>query len=172
MKAAINKTKLCRMSIALLILPGLFFCNHVLGQGSWNMQYIPIDSLDESFVGKELRIDFKPKEMGEANYPNRNIRMILSRRDTVTLNLANQAVRFAENWKIHVDHGVLSDQTLQTINGRNREQLIIREMFVLAVSHSIITVQVYIYPLGSNERARIQEINIDKSLIAGVIIAH
>jgi hypothetical protein len=159
------------MSRILLILFGwLFICSNGFGQGGWNMKYLPLDSLHESFTGKELRIDFKSKGMREVKYPERNIRRIFYKLDTVTLNLSDQAIRFAENWKIHPDHGVLSDQTLQSVSGSDGEQLVIREMFIRLVSKSSITIEAYTYRPGSNERLGVYEINIDKSLIAGVIV--
>jgi hypothetical protein len=86
------------------------------------------------------------------------------------LNLSDQAIRFAENWKIYADHGVVSDQTLQSVGGSDSEQLVIKEMFVRAVLKSSITVEVYTYRPGIKERLSAQEINVDKSLIAGIIV--
>ncbi len=157
-------------SAILIVLGSFFFCSNAVGQGAWNLKYLPLDSLNGSFIGRELRIDFKSKATRKAKYPERNIRKIFSKRDTVTLNLSDQAIQFVENWKIYVDHAVLSDQTLQSLGVSDGEQLVIREMFVRAVSKSSITVEVYTYRPGSNERLSVQQINVDKSLIAGVLV--
>jgi hypothetical protein len=157
-------------SVILIVLGSFFFYSNAVGQGAWNLKYLSLDSLNESFIGKELRIDFKSKVKHKSKQTDRNIRKIFSKRDTVTLNLSNQAIRFVENWKIYADHGVVSDQTLQSVGGSDSEQLVIKEMFVRAVLKSSITVEVYTYRPGSKELLSVQEINVDKSLIAGVIV--
>lgn len=108
------------------------------------MKYLTLDSLNESFIGKELRIDFKSKGTRKTKHPERNIRKIFSKCDTVTLDLSDRSLRFAENWKIHVDHGALFDQTLQSVDEIDNEKLVIREMFVRAINTSSITLDIYL----------------------------
>ena len=157
-------------TVILILLGSFFFFSNALGQGAWNLKYLPVDSLNDSFNGKELRIDFKSKTAHKSKHPEKNIRKIFSKNDTVTLNLSNEAIQFVENWKVYVDHGVLSDQTLQSVGGSNNEKLVIGEMFVRAITKSSISVEVYTYRLGSKDRLSVQEIKIDRSLIAGVLV--
>lgn len=134
------------------------------------MKYLPLDSLNDSFIGTELRIDFKSNRNTKTKSTDRNVRKIFARRDTVTLEVAGRSLRFVENWKIYVDHGTLFDQTLQSIDGSDSEKLVIREMFVRTIDESSITFEIYTYRPSDRERLGVQEININKALISGIIV--
>lgn len=155
----------------LFVLGSFFSCLSVVAQGSWDLKYFPLDSLNDSFIGKELRIDFKSGITAESEFFDSNVRTIFLRRDTVALRLFDQVIRFVENWKIYADHGALSDQTLRSVGGSEHEQIIIKEIFARAIDGYLLTVDVYIYRPGSNERVGAREIKIDRSLIAGVIVS-
>lgn len=146
-----------------------FLSSDGLAQGSWNMTYLPIDSVSDSLIDKEIRVDFRTSLKGKEKWTE-NIRKIFSTRDTVILAVEGQSVRFVENWKIHVDHGVLSDQTLQSINGNDNPPLVIKEMFIRAMNKSTLTLEIHIYHPGDKVKLRAQQITIEKALINGVLL--
>lgn len=157
-------------SIIIMVFGLILFNPDGFGQGAWDMEYLPLDSLNDSFIGRELRIDFKSGETIKTRPNGRNVRSFFAKCDTVTLKLSGQSLRFVETWKIYVDHGTLADQTLRSVDGNKGEQLIIIEMIVRAISKSFLTVEAYTYRTGDKARSGSQEINIDKTLIDGIIV--
>lgn len=138
----------------------------VVAQGAWDIEYLPTDSINDSFVGKEVRIDFKSKP-SERIKRKTNLRKLLSHRDTVDLMIDGKSRIFLEKWKIYVDHGVLADQTLESLD---EDKLVIREVFIRAINKGYITVQMDCYRLNDS-RKNTYDVTIDKSRILGVFFA-
>ncbi len=98
--------------IALIIFNSL----HVFSQGAWNLKYFPTDSLDNSFIGKEIRIDLKSSSTDTLLYSKIDafdIRWLLYRKDTVSIMIEDYPIDFIEEWRIYPDHGVLREQFLE-----------------------------------------------------------
>lgn len=156
-------------TIALLAIAFLFSCHYGAAQGAWNMKYLPLDSVNQSYLWKDVRLDFKRHPREKFHWTG-NIREALSKHDTIVLKVGGRPMRFFENWKIYVDHGVLSEQTLQRVTKNKSEDLIIKEMVIRAVDKASITVELYIYGPGDGTKSKTQLITLKKSLINGVII--
>ncbi len=105
-----------RSKIIFLVAISNLLSSNIEAQGSWNIRYHPIDSVNESFIGKEIRIDFKAQASDQIGDRKINIRRMLGRRDTVSLTIDRVHRRFLENWKIYVDHGSLVEQTLNSVD--------------------------------------------------------
>jgi hypothetical protein len=158
------------LAAALLAAACTFMCAEGCAQGGWSMKYLPVDSVKESLIGSEVRVDFKTSQQEKAPGA-RNIRAVFYKRDTVVLVVGGRPRRFVERWKIYVDSGVLSDQALQTVDG-DGETLIIREMVLRAVEKSSLTVTatVYLSSPDNTVKDREEEVRLEKSGITGIIL--
>uniref|UniRef100_UPI004049CA71 hypothetical protein n=1 Tax=Flavobacterium sp. TaxID=239 RepID=UPI004049CA71 len=141
----------------------------VFAQGVWNIKYISIDSLNTKLVGKEVRLDFKTSEYDTLN-KDFDIRYVLSKNDTVTLEVDGQNIELIEDWKFYVDHGVLKDQTLQI---KTKHQ-VIREQFIESINDATIVVKMNFYKPANckTQKMTLSEsklVTIDKKLIKGVL---
>lgn len=141
-------------------------------QSAWDIGYLSIDSINPSYIGKEIRIDFKsshddilPREI--------NVRKLLAKRDTVTLNVKEKEVNFIESWKIYIDWGILKDQTLKEIGGDKIKEMQIREMYLQSMDESTLTLEIYIYTVYTDkdrESLKRQIIEIEKAKIKGILV--
>jgi len=141
------------------------------GQGGWNIKYLPVDSINESLLGREVRIDFKSNPSDRIKGRVINIRKMLANRDTVNIEIAGHLMQFVENWKIYIDLGSFADQTLESVKDKNNgTELIIREMFIRGIGKSSVTLEIYTYHSNDFDRSEVQEIIIEKSLIKGILV--
>src|SRR5690606_38032213 len=141
-------------------------------QGEWDMKYAPIDSVNNTWIGKEIRIDFKTSQDDViiGNVSLFEIRKLLSKKDTVTLKVDEREIDFIEDWKFYVDHGVLSDQTLKATS----EEQSINELFIESVNDSTIIVKMNFYkPEKCKSSGMVlsdsKTITVDKKIIKGVL---
>jgi hypothetical protein len=157
-----------------------FISTSLFSQGAWDLKYISIDSLNSSFINKEVRLDFKTSKDKPINGKVSvfDIRKLLSKQDTVNLDIKGRLYKFIENWKTYVDHGVLTEQTLVSVNQEqeNDKKLVIREMFVVSIDNSTLTLKISIYPASSckktkeDKKSEELEIVISKSILKGVLL--
>jgi hypothetical protein len=141
--------------------------NNVLAQGVWNIYYLPVDSLKGSFIGKEIRLDFKSFSADTLRgNPDWMERKLLSNEDTVTLILDGECRSYKENWKLYPDHGVLREQSLVSIDKKEVEQ--IKEIFLESVNESSIIIEVAVYDLKGHKRK--QKGIVCKCDIKGILI--
>ena len=141
-------------------------------QGGWDLAYIPINSIDNNWVGKEVRLDFKSSSSDtiSGTVSTLKIRGLLSKKDTVKLKIVGEEKEYLEEWKFYVDHGILSEQNLKGIDNA----YYIKELFIESVNDSTITVKASFY---NKEECKSQKkvlsdnkiIEIDKKIIKGVL---
>lgn len=80
-------------------------------QGSWNIGYLKIDSLNSSSIGRTFRIDFKSQQKTKSL--RKSIRSYLINSDSGLLKIVDkQDLKFIENREIYVDSGDYSKQFL------------------------------------------------------------
>ncbi|MVO09475.1 hypothetical protein GOQ30_09930 [Flavobacterium sp. TP390] len=154
---------------------------NLFSQGVWNIKYIAIDSLSETSINKEIRIDFKSSNTDILMYKMIKpyiepyiVRDLLSKNDKVELTVDSQQLVFIENWLIFDDHGVFGDQTLVSINEFNDEKLIIKEMFLESIDNLSLTLSVTINLTSDFEKnihsKKGVRIIINKSQIKGILL--
>lgn len=138
----------------------------MFSQGGWNLRYISTASLNGSFIGKEIRIDFKASDFDTSSKEPDvfNIRRLLAKEDTVSLTINNEVMQFAEQWRIYVDHGVLHEQYLEAVNSWNTIQ--IRQIFLESINDNSLIVQVW---MTGTETLK-QRLTINKSVIKGFLV--
>ncbi len=105
----------------ILLITFLNISSFAFAQGAWELGYTPIDSISESWIGKEVRIDFKSDSNDVINgiVSTFDIRKLLSNKDKITLKIKNTSVEFIEDWKLYADQGLLKDQYLKVLNEEN-----------------------------------------------------
>ena len=142
---------------------------HSYGQGAWTIEYLPLDSINKSFIGKEIRIDFRKNTADtiKGKISPLSIRKLLSTVDTINLTLINnEPAVFAERWKLYPDQGALKDQYLQRTDARDGDAWI-KEMYLRGITRNFLSVEVYLYSDKSQGK---QEILIPKSLVKGMLL--
>ena len=138
-------------------------------QGAWDIGYILPSSLDSNFLGKKIRIDFRKNKTDTLEVvTKRSIRSLLSTSDSIDLLIGNTFIRFAEDWKLYVDHGVVAEQSLTQIGTKLKRQLIIREMKLYSISIDSILIEATIYDRYKNPRQQL--ISIPRDYIKAVLI--
>lgn len=139
------------------------------GQGSWDMLYLPLDSINSSLLGKEVRVDFKQSELD--NYSKRtHVRRLLSKRDTVSIQISEKNYLFVEQWKFYVDHGVLKEQTLGCVDEKWQADIYIKEVYLKGITDQFFNLEVKLYSKESSSPKSLEKITIPKSQVKGVLI--
>jgi hypothetical protein len=88
-----------------------------LAQGSWNIGYLPVDSISRLHLGRMVKIDFRSFVYYE-HVDKRPVRSYVGTRDTGSLSIDTTLLRFAEIRKIYVDNGNYDDQYLLCLTPR------------------------------------------------------
>lgn len=157
----------------------VFSCLSSFAQGAWDLKYLPIDSLNSSFTNKDIRIDFKTSvtDILLKKVDIFDVRYLLTMKDTVKIKIKNDDIIFIENWILYPDEGVLKEQSLISINKYWGKKLVIKEMILLSVNDSKITLNVHLYntrkiPPDKEHimNSRMEKIIIDKSTVKGFLI--
>lgn len=152
----------------------VFFLNAYC-QGSWNMKYLPIDSLNNSFIYKSIKLDFKSNE--KDTLTKKMQRVLLSKRDVIDLKIGGILIKFIEKWELYVDHGSLRDQYLESIDEFDSKKIHIKDIFLESINGSLFTFEVsmeFVDVCDSKtpikELSKKEKVVIDKSKIKGFLI--
>jgi len=143
------------------------FCN---AQGSWDIGYIKVDSIDRSHLGKVVRIDFKSNNAWTSPDGQRDIRSYVGTRDTGTLTIDTTLFVLAERRKIYVDHGGYSDQYLECINCK-QESLFIYDTRIIDLDEQSIHFQlnIEIKRTGQTLKKETRTVRIGRNKLDGVM---
>src|SRR5687767_6711279 len=111
-------------------------------QGVWNINYVPTSSVDSTFIGKEIRLDFKRNNTDTiaGTVKSLPIRKLLSTTDTIKLEIGKDSMSFVEVWKIYPDHGVVSEQFLQCLEA-GQSEVWIKEFYIKSISRLYFTLE-------------------------------
>lgn len=119
----------------ILYLVFALFGNNTFAQGSVDIEYFSIDSINSSFIGKEIRIDFKSLEKSEADQPKIAKSALFG--DTFSLEINNKKTVFIEKWVFYIDEKRLKDQSFRSRNLHSDIQ--IHEMTIEHMNDTSIT---------------------------------
>lgn len=172
MSELIYNISFCRKRIVFII--AILVCSiSVYSQGTWDINYISIGALNTSFIGKEIRIDFKASNVDTVSGEVKTlaIRRLLSKKDTVSLIVNNKSVEFIEHWKLHVDHGVLTDQYLESITKEVKKKISIKGMFLESINDDSLILQAIVCMPNSKREVK-ERIVISKSVIKGILVSN
>jgi hypothetical protein len=128
------------LKLIFMLLGISIFSQDCLSQGSVDIEYFPINSVNQSFIGKEIRIDFK-----SAN--NVNVPTSILTRDTFTLKIKNDSIKFIEKWLMYADEVLLREQSFRSRDLNNAIQ--IYELILEHIDAASITVSATIYDMDS-----------------------
>lgn len=154
--------------VSLILCIGLTtFCN---AQGSWDIGYIHVDSINETHIGRVVRIDFKSINSGTSPNGQLNIRSYVGTKDTSTLTIDTTLFVLAERRKIYVDHGSYSDQFLECISCKDGAMLIY-DSKIIEVNKNSILFQLDIETTNRTDvkRKETKFVGIDRSKLDGVM---
>lgn len=155
----------------------LYIFSNSFAQSTWNLKYLPLNSLDKSFLKKEIRLDFKGQENHEIGITenSQDIIPLLHAKDTIQLFINQKKFDFVENWSIYDYHGVLQQQTLlYTENKYHSGRIQIKEMTLKDIHKNDLVVKCKLYFYSSRgvlRKTEEQEISINKSFIKGFLIS-
>lgn len=113
------------------------FCK---AQGSWDIGYIKVDSINMSHIGQIVRIDFKSTSAWTSTDGQRHIRSYVGTKDTGTIAIDKAFFKLAERRKIYVDHGLYAEQYLECINCK-QESIFIYDATILELEELTISFQ-------------------------------
>ena len=147
-------------------------------QGSWDIDYFVIDSLNNSFIGKVIRLDFKSNDADtlDSVVDAFLVRKLLSNKDTITLKIEGKYYSVKENWKVYVDHGSLQDQTLESVDKSVKHRIVIKDMVLVSVDDSAIVINAIIHSSETGKRTnkgrrpKECQIRVDKTRVKGFLI--
>jgi hypothetical protein len=171
MRKSIYYTSLFNGKVNCIII--MILCGtNAFSQGSWDVKYVSLDALNTSFIGKEIRIDFKASgsDTLHGEVSSLRIRKLLSKSDTVNLNINNKPVQFIERWKFYVDDGTLKDQVLESVDKDEKKKIRIKEMFLESINDDSLVLQAMVCGPNSKSEEK-QRIVISKSLVKGLLVS-
>jgi hypothetical protein len=123
-------------TIFILFLPFLTLISNA--QGSWNIGYIPVDSIDPEDINKEVKIDFRHTRRHFDEKINRSFRYFISSKDTGQIQLKEMSLDVVEVRKIYPDHGDYAEQYLECTNYENNRLLRVYDSEILEIARDSI----------------------------------
>lgn len=139
-------------------------------QGTWDMLYYPLDSLNDSFLEKEIRIDLKKTEL-DVYKDKTNIRRHFNTSDSAYVIIDKKKVLLKERWRIYTDHGVLGDQYLECIvSGRKKHAL--REIYLKSVDDNFLILEGNFYKISADGKfllGKRKVFQVSKNVIKGFL---
>ncbi|PKG42584.1 hypothetical protein [Psychroflexus sp. MES1-P1E] len=93
-----------------------FIGTSCFSQGSWNIGYVEIDSLNSDYLNTQIKLDFKHDWLKIKKPEKRSVRHYVTPQDTAYLLINNGKTVLIERRAIYVDHGSFNDQFLEIEN--------------------------------------------------------
>lgn len=141
-------------------------------QGSWNIQHILTDSINENHLGKQIKIDFKGQRSSQRRV-KKSIRAFVQAQDTCIIEIEGVLVELAERRKIYADHGDYKDQYLECLHLINEKILRIYNSEILEIKEKSILFKLNGELLDAETRKKLSEkeiiVWIDKNKIDGIL---
>ena len=143
------------------------YCN---AQGSWDIGYLHVDSINEHHIGHVVRIDFKSNDPWNKSNGPRGIRSYVGMKDTGVVSIDTSEYILVERRKIYVDHGSYGDQYLECISC-NQEPVFIFDAKILDVDPAYIRFQIDMeIRRGDNQiKQEIRIVRIERKKLDGVM---
>lgn len=161
-----------------LILLSFFLASfNSLSQGGWNIGYIQIDSLTQTDIGKDVKVDFAKNSQNLMTGIN-SVRFFISNEDTVKLSINGEAIELIEHRFIHCDWGFYDEQYLECSNYSAHETLRIYNTVIEEIKPYSVKFRFYIEIYGKDKkhevttilRRRCESVEVQKSALNGVMI--
>lgn len=169
-----NTNKYCAiLTIALAFLIG----TNSYSQGSWNIGYVEIDSLNSDYLNAKIKLDFKSNRVTIRRSEKVSIRHFVVPEDTAYLLINKNKITLIEKRAIYPDHGSFDDQFLEIENHDKNISERIYDTEILRLEEKRIKVRITIKSF-SIQREKISkefkseylEFWIDRNKLDGVMI--
>ncbi|MEM6299534.1 MAG: hypothetical protein AAF740_12675 [Bacteroidota bacterium] len=113
-------------------------------QGGWDISYIPIDSINQSIIGKDVKLDFRG-ESDESEVIPKFLMGFISKEDSVKLSIKGRECVFREKREIYDDQGFYDEQYLECLNfNSNQEVVRVYYSVIEAQNNDAILVRLYL----------------------------
>jgi S-adenosylhomocysteine hydrolase len=159
-----------------IILIGVIGTN-CFSQGSWDIGYVEIDSLNSDYLNTQIKLDFKHDWLKIKKPEKRSVRHYVMPEDTAYILINNGKTVLTERREIYVDHGSFNNQYLEIENyDKNISKRIYdTEIVQLEKDRMMIRVVIQYYEM-KNEKIKEElesetvEFWIDKDKLDGIMI--
>jgi len=142
-------------------------------QGSWDMGYLEIDSIDSTDIGKSVKLDFKTEGLDKP----RSIRTYIAREDDGEIIVDGNTIKVFEKRKIYVDHGSFSDQFLELESSETDQQRVIYQSELLEIEPESLKFMIQIDTYKTTKKKRGDKLGaekhfvwVDRDLLDGLIV--
>lgn len=157
------------MRTIILITIFLLFNTNLFSQGGVDVKYIPIDSVDTSYIGLNAKIDFKGKR--DKKYLIQKVR----HRDTVNILLNNQLIDLIEVKGTGVDYWYFDKEYLKSYNYQSGQFLKIKDIEIQKVEADSIRFQMRLELFRDEqtiklETSDLQDVWIKRNMLDGILI--
>ena len=149
----------------------LFVCStsQSKAQGSWNIGYLVIDSLNQEHIGKVVRLDFKNPKKENLYKNNGTIRSYFATVDTGFLLIDSLVYSFVERRKIYVDHANYKEQYLECLNCKGMTWYIYdSEILSIDSKNILFKIKIHFKSLGFENTELWQIVKVKKKNLDGV----
>ncbi len=141
----------------------------MFSQGGVDVKYIPIDSVDTSYIGLNAKIDFKGKR--DKKYLIQKVR----HRDTVNILLNNQLIDLIEVKGTGVDYWYFDKEYLKSYNYQSGQFLKIKDIEIQKVEADSIRFQMRLELFRDEqtiklETSDLQDVWIKRNMLDGILI--
>lgn len=165
------------MNRALILILFSIISFNCFSQGSWNIDYIEVNSIDKSHIGKSLKVDFKHLWKEDFQSLPKSIRSFIIPQDTGSITFNGKRLNVIEVRKVYVDHGSFDDQYLELLSNSKNIVTRIYNSKLLEISSEklklIISLETFELKRGKIRRkikTENQEVWIDRKHLDGFMI--
>jgi len=148
-------------------------------QGGWDIDYITIDSLSITEIGRDVKIDFK-NTSSSIDKGKPNFMYFISKQDTGSLELDGEIIEFVEQRNIHLDWGFYDEQFLESVNYSDNKIIRIYHTIIEEITSDSVLFRVYLetYSRGNKggikddlqARRRCEKVWINRTKLDGVMV--
>ena len=146
-------------------------------QGSWNIGYVEIDSLNSDYLNTKVKLDFKHDWLVMEKPEKPSIRHYVAPKDRAYLLMNNSKTVLIERRAIYADHGSFNDQFLEIENYDNNISKRIYDTEIIQLEKDSLKVRAVIknYAIRNKKveeelKSETVEFWIDKDKLDGIII--
>ncbi len=147
------------MRIIALVIFVLIQVGFAFSQDGGNINYVKLENLDKSYIGRLLHIDFYRKSRGNLGQIKNGVDI-----DQVFLDINNKKIKFTEHRKDDGYNNWFDQQYLKSVNSVNGTKIIITNFKLIDIEEENIIVLA-----NFNIKPFSQEMRIDKNIIAELL---
>ena len=136
--------------------------------GTWDIKYVKGEEIDSTFLGKEVRIDFKSNE-DDSLSDKTIVRRLLAESSVVKILINNVDIEFREVWKLYPDHGVLNEQMLESVGSNDRGIIQIKGIYLNDINDNSLILKANVFFVNDGKFSY-KMIDIDRKDIKGILV--